>query len=229
MSDLIIIDITDRENTILKGSNELKKITGKGTLLVKNPSQTSRLWNLECDLKEVLNTSSERQLDVGILNPGKKYDHQYEIENLKNPCLNVKEIFDTAREISDKVNNVFLFGNQNLCKIELNLKNTLEVPILEVKLKREMPAFFQNLELRNPSNGNIELSEEDGKRTILWNLESINPGETAKAVIIFNAVINERKDYELGELNVTHLINNHQLTLMDPEVRGLTDSLSGLI
>jgi hypothetical protein len=228
MSDLIIIDITDREKIVLGGVNELKSLNGSGKLLIKNPSQRSRLWNLECDLKEVINTNSERELDVGILNPEKEFTHAYEIQNLKEPCLIVEETFDTARDNSEVVNNTFLYQYKNHCKLLITLTNPLEVPILEIKLRRDMPSFFQDIEVRNPNNGQVELTEEDGKRKLLWNIEALNAGEIAKLEVILISVIDERKDQELGDLNVTYLVNNHKLTMMNPEIRGLTDSLSGI-
>ncbi len=57
--NLVIIDLTERERIVLDGSQNLKEISGKGTLVVKNPTQRSRLWNLICDVKENVNTSLE--------------------------------------------------------------------------------------------------------------------------------------------------------------------------
>ncbi|MEJ2252256.1 MAG: hypothetical protein P8Y97_21660 [Candidatus Lokiarchaeota archaeon] len=228
MSDLIIIDITDKEKTVLDGVNELKELAGSGKIIIKNPSQRSRLWNLECDLKEVINTSSDRELNVGLLNPEQEFKHLYEIQNLNEPCLKVKETFDTARNISECVNNTFLYKSKNLCKLKLNLENTLDVPILEIKLKREMPLIFQDIELRNPNNGHVELKEENGNKELVWNIESLNAKETATLEVVMISVVNERNNQELGSLNVSYLINNHHLTMIDPEIRGLTDSLSGV-
>ena len=127
MSDLIIVDITENEKILLDGSLNLKEITGNGKLVIKNPSQKSRLWNLTCDLKEIVNTTiSERELNAGILNPAQEYVEQYEIKNLKAPSLKVMEIFDTDVNTGDKVNNAFLFDYDNRCKLKLILTNPLD-------------------------------------------------------------------------------------------------------
>jgi len=57
MSDLIIIDITESEKAALDGLSNLKEIRGNGIILIKNPTEKSRLWNLNCDLKEIVNTT----------------------------------------------------------------------------------------------------------------------------------------------------------------------------
>jgi len=118
MSDLIIIDITDIEKTKLDEASNLKEISGEGKISIKNPTKKSRLWNLICDLKEIVNTSLEsRELNIGILNSSQEHITSYQINNLKEPSLKILEIFDTERELPDKINNAFRFENTNKCKL----------------------------------------------------------------------------------------------------------------
>ena len=80
--NLVIIDITDRIFVLLDGSQNLKEISGKGTLLVKNPTQRSRLWNLICNVKENVNTSLEtKEITVGTLNSAQNFNQEYEIRD----------------------------------------------------------------------------------------------------------------------------------------------------
>lgn len=51
LQNLIIVDITDREYIELGEKSEIKSIKGDGTILTKNTSQNSRLWNCTNDLK----------------------------------------------------------------------------------------------------------------------------------------------------------------------------------
>ncbi|MHA1933250.1 MAG: hypothetical protein ACW96X_11950, partial [Promethearchaeota archaeon] len=102
--NLIIIDVTDKEKIILDGSQNLKEITGNGTLIVKNPSQKSRLWNLVCDVKEPVTTNLDsKELSVGTLNPTQEFTKDYEIKDLKGPSLKIEEIFDAEKSIPGKV------------------------------------------------------------------------------------------------------------------------------
>jgi hypothetical protein len=227
--NLIIIDITDKEKIILDGSQNLKEIIGNGTLLVKNPTQKSRLWNLSCDVKEPVNTNLDsKELAVGVLNPAQDFTKDYEIKDLKGPSLNVEEIFDAEKSISGKVNNAFLYQNDNKCSLKLILANPLNLPILEIKVKRDMPAFIQEIEMRNPSNGDASLKEEEGKRILSWEVPSLDGQNQAELEIFFTVKMNELSNQELGVLTVNYLINNYKLTMMNPEVRGLTDSMSGI-
>jgi len=227
--NLIIIDITDEEHIILDGSQNIKEITGNGKLIVKNPTQRSRLWNLLCDVKENVNTSIDsKELSVGTLNPTQEFPREYEIKDLKDSSLKVEEIFDTDKSDSGKVNNSFLCKTDNKCSLKLILTNPLNLPILDIKVKRDMPAFIQEIEMRDPSLGNASLKEEDGKRILYWEITSLEVEKNAELEIFFSVNIKELAAQELGVLNVNYLINNYKLTMMNPEVRGLTDSMSGI-
>jgi len=227
--NLVVIDITDREHIVLDGSQSLKEISGNGTLLIKNPTQRSRLWNLMCNVKENINTSLEsKELTVGTLNPAQDFKKEYEIRELKDSSLKVQEIFDTDKSDPDKVNNAFLYKTDNKSSLKLILTNPLNLPILDIKVKRDMPAFIQEIEMRKPSNGDANLKEEGGKRILAWELTSLNANNKAELEIFFTVNIKELTSQELGALTVNYLINNCKLTMMNPQVRGLTDSMSGI-
>ena len=227
--NLIIIDITDEEHIVLDGSQNLKEIIGNGKLIVKNPTQKSRLWNLLCDVKENVNTSIDsKEITLGTLNPTQEFAKEYEIKDLKDSSLKVKEIFDTDKSDSGKVNNTFLYKTDNKCSLKLILTNPLNLPILDIKIKREMPAFIQEIEMRDPTLGDASLKEEEGKRILYWEIISLEGEKNAELEIFFNVNIKELAAQELGVLTVNYLINNYKLTMMNPEVRGLTDSMSGI-
>jgi len=227
MTKLILIDITEKENTLLDDKQEIKEITGSGTLVVKNTSQKSRLWNMRGDVKENVNTSLQKELDIGLINPGEEYTNEYNVEELKHPTLKVEETFDTARNILDRVNKAFLYNNNNECKLKIELTNPLETPISNIIVQREIPAIFQNLELSKPTVGEASVIEEEGK-TLNWKIDSLGDNQTAQLTLLCNAIVNKRENQKLGELQVNYLIEGYQRTMIDPEVEGLTDSLSGV-
>jgi len=229
MSDLIIVDITENEKTLLDGQLNQKEIKGNGKLLIKNPSQESRLWNLGCNLKETINTSlSSRKLSVGVLNPTQEFSSKYEIQNLKEPSLKVVEIFDTAMSIPDKINNTFLFETENKCKLNLVLTNPLDIPISNIKVNRIIPSFFQEIELINPNIGIAGIKEDTETKALNWDIVSLDGKQRAELVLICSVNLKDKDVKALGTLNITYLINNYKLTLINPEVRGLTDSMSGI-
>jgi len=229
MSDLIVIDITENEKILLDGSLKQKEIRGNGKLVLKNPSQKSRLWNLSCDLKETVNTSiKSRELNIGTLNPTQELIQEYEIQNLKQPNLIINEIFDTETSISDKVNNAFLYLRENKCKLRLTLSNPLDLPILDIKLNREMPTILQDIEIPTPNLGTVNIKEEGEKRYLSWEIVSLEGKSRAELDILCKVNVQETNVQSLGALNVSYLINNYKLTMINPEVRGLTDSMSGI-
>ena len=235
LKNLIVIDITDYEDTVLSptgigatGAHDIKEIKGKGTLLIKNTSQKSRLWNLSCDLKEIINTNLEKVLTVGTVNPNQDFKQEYEIQNLKEPCLKVIETFDAERDLSGKVNNAFLYENTNKCNLKIDLTNPLEIPFTEITVTKEMPPLLQDIEIKSPNFGNAELGQEEGKKILTWKVENLPQKETATLEVYCVANVKERKDQTLGNLRVNYLIDNKILTMIKPEVKGETDSMSGV-
>ncbi|MFW9972636.1 MAG: hypothetical protein ACFFDF_20795, partial [Candidatus Odinarchaeota archaeon] len=161
-------------------------------------------------------------------NPTQEFSKQYEIKELKDSSLRVEEIIDTDKSDSGKVNNAFLYKKDNKCSLKLILTNPLNLSILDIKVKREIPAFIQEIEMRKPSQGEANLKEEGVMRTLVWELTSLGPENRAELEIFFTVNINELSAQELGGLKVNYLVNNYKLTMMNPEVRGLTDSMSGI-
>ena len=229
MSDLIIINMIENEKTFIDVQLNQKEIKGNGKILIKNPSQKSRLWNLGCNLKEIVNTTlSSRELSVGILNPNQEFSNEYEIHNLKEPSLKVVEIFDTAISMSDKLNNTFLFETENKCKLSLILTNPLDIPISNIKVNRKIPSFFQKIELANPNIGIAGIVEDAEEKALDWNIVSLEGQQKAELLLTCSVNLKDKDVKALGALNITYLVNNYKLTLINPEVRGLTDSMSGI-
>ncbi|MFX1327184.1 MAG: hypothetical protein ACFE91_03445 [Promethearchaeota archaeon] len=229
MSQNIVIDITDYEKIILDGSSNLKNIAGNGRLVVKNPSQRSRLWNLICNLKETVNTSiGTKELSVGSLDPTQEFVQEYEIKDLKGPSLIIEEIFDTDVSLPGIVNNTFHFQTDNKCSLKIVLNNPLDLPILDIKVNREISQFIQEIELPKPSLGEANLKEEQGRKILSWEITSLNGTNKAELEVFFTVNIKEKNEQVLGILNATYMINNYKLTMINPEVRGDTDSMSGI-
>ncbi|MFO8018126.1 MAG: hypothetical protein R6U96_05785 [Promethearchaeia archaeon] len=225
---LIVIDITEYESTQLDDFHNIKDLKAAGELKIQNTSQQSRLWNLKCNLKETVNTNLEKTFDIGIINPGEEFSKDYDIQNLKKPSLKVIEVVDTTRDVSDRVNNTFIADSENKCKIKLSLTNKLSVPILNINLSREIPEIFQNIEIKSSNVGDAKMETIDGNRTLIWEIHSLPAEQTTELEVLCAAYPSDREKQSLGSLKMDYLVNKHQLSLIDPEVVGLTDSLSGI-
>ena len=235
LKNLIVVDITDKENTLLipseigaTGEHVLKEITANGTLLIKNDSQKSRLWNITCDLKEIVNTNLNKVLNVGAINPSQEFKQDYTIENLKVPCLKVVEALDSERDISGTINNAFLYENSNKCNLKLALANILDVPFKEITVVKELPDIFQDIEIKTPNIGTAEQAEEDGKKILRWKIQGLGARDIANIEVFCTVIAKERKDQSLGSLKINYIVDNKILTMVAPVVRGETDSMSGV-
>jgi len=229
MPDLIVIDMTDEEIVNLDGSLKLKKITGNGKITIKNPSHTSRLWDLTCDLKEVVNTTIyRRDIKVNFLKPTQSIEFEYEIQNLKDSTLKVDELIDIESNAANNVNTTLLYNADNICKLTIILTNPLESPISNINLTREIPDFFQEVKVNNVNSGLAAITEDKGVRILNWDIVSLEGQKRAKLEISFVIKIKDKEVKSLGSLNITYLINNYKLTMINPEIRGLTESMSGI-
>jgi hypothetical protein len=216
MADLIVIDITENEKILLDGSLNYKGINGNGKILIKNPSSQSRLWNLNCDLKETVNTNiNSRELAVGILNPNQEYTLEYEVQNLKESTLKVNEIFDSERAITE-IN----------CSIKIELINPLDIPISNIRVVKEISKSFQEIELNTPIIGNASVVLEQGQNLLNWEIVTLESNQKAELIIEFNLNPQKKASISLGSLVISYIVNNHKLTMLNPEIRGLTDSIS---
>ena len=229
MSDnLIIVDITDKEYTQLDVNSEIKSIKGDGKVITRNPTQKSSLWDITNDFGEIDNTTlSKKVLEIENLNPGEDHVQDYEIHDLKEPCLKIIEIFDTGIE-SEGTNNVFLYNNANKCKLTLTFTNQIDKPIAEIKSKREMPSFFTEIDFKPLKIGKSDLAEEDGKRFLIWEIETLGANETAELQLTCTVNMQEKTKQSLGDLKITYSINDNSLTMINPVARGLADSMSGV-
>ncbi|MHA1884274.1 MAG: hypothetical protein ACW96S_04425 [Promethearchaeota archaeon] len=227
--NLIVVDITEEEIAYLDSSSNLKEVVGKGKLIIKNPTQKSRLWDLDCDLKEIVKTTFDsRALNIGVLNPAQEIVREYELKGIKAPTLEVKEEFDT--DISDReiINNTFLFQQDNKCLLKIKLENPQNLPILEIKVYREIPDIFHEIEIKSPTKGDTKITEENGKKKLTWEITSLNGREKVELEIYMTSTMNLLTDQTLGSMKITYLVNNYHLSMISPEVRGLTDSMSGV-
>ena len=229
MPDLIVVDITEYEKIRLNSKSEPVHVKADGKIVIKNPSKKSKLWDLSCDLKETVDTSFEtRELDVGILDPAQTFSKEYKIENLKKPSLEVTEAFKNITENNKNVNNVFLLDSNNACELKIVVSNLIKTTISSIKLHRNIPDFFQEIEMVNATNGTARLLEEAGSKFLVWDIHSLERGQIAELLISCKVNPNDTEEKPLGELNVTYSINNYKLSLINPEVRGLTDSMNGI-
>jgi len=91
-----------------------------------------------------------------------------------------------------------------------------------------MPAYLVEIEIGTPTQGKADLSDEDGKRILLWEIGSLSANETAELQVQCSVNMQEQVKQSLGALNVTYVIHNHHLTMVEPEIHSLTDSMSGV-
>ncbi|GAH10173.1 unnamed protein product, partial [marine sediment metagenome] len=117
---------------------------------------------------------------------------------------------------------------ENKCKLSLVLINPLDIPISNIKVNRQIPSFFQEIELMDPNIGTAGIIEASDLRFLSWDIVSLEGQQKAELNLTCTVDLKDKDVKALGTLNITYLINNYKLTLINPEIRGLTDSMSGI-
>jgi len=226
---LVVIDITEKENFILDDLGNVKELNGNGMLRIKNPSDHSRLWNISCDLKETVKTSfTSREIKIDTLDPSKDFSSEYTISDLKKPLLTITDKFDTLSDFSDRENNTFLFAQDNKCQFKILLSNQISGDIINIKLVKEIPPILREIEIIPPNNGTATIKEEEGSNKIFWELNSLGVGQSAELKVNCTGIVNSVDMQSLGKIIVTYIVNNRILTMIDPEIGAITDSMSGI-
>ncbi|MFX1497183.1 MAG: hypothetical protein ACFFBH_06635 [Promethearchaeota archaeon] len=210
MPNLIIVDITETEQTKLDSNGNLKEINGYGTLTIKNPSNKSKLWDLNCDLKEIVNTTMDsREIALDSLNPSQETSKSYQIKNLKKPSLVVTELFNLSNQY-------------NKYSIKIKVTNAIDHLISNIKISRELPDKFKNIEYETPEMGKMKINTVDGVSMLEWDILELIARNSTEVLVKFNMDEVKIKN-SIGSLNVSYDVNKYQLSRLKPEILSNTN------
>lgn len=212
MANLIVIDITETEWIKLDSLGNLNKINGHGKITIKNPSNKSKLTDLNCDLKEIVNTTIDsKEINLDELNPSQEFNKSYQIQNLKKNSLIITELLNPPKE-------------DNRCRLKITLRNPLKLAISDIRVSKELHDHFDNIKFESLNIGTTRIKTLAGIRILEWDIINLDAKSIAELLIHFNMEDSKRKN-SIGSMHISYTINNYQLTRLNPEIRSNTNIL----
>ena len=87
------MDLTENVSCTLTGDNEVKEISAKGVLTIKNLSSKNKLWSCELHLKGASSTSlKEETYNVGEVPAGGTWSLEYDIPVEENNIFTIAKL-----------------------------------------------------------------------------------------------------------------------------------------
>jgi len=222
----IIVDIEEHESTKIDGKNNIVEISGKGTLSVKNPSQESRLWNLDLKIDDLDFTNLPAEESNEALEPGSSWDFDYEVENLKEPILQLKEVFDTSKDEEGVNQNFVKLIGKDPASINITLTNVSEKSIQDIELKKVVPAYLTNVKILKTAPG--EANFDMDSKNLIWNIKKLGAEKTAELLVEGIPEIKDSSIKSGNEVDVTYTSDMNQRSKIQPSIEALTDTMTGI-
>ncbi|MFX1295130.1 MAG: hypothetical protein ACFFD2_09805 [Promethearchaeota archaeon] len=221
----IIIDFTEREESIYKPPGELAKLTVTGEVSIINTSETHRLWNIGLNLKslEMIDSELTPEMKVGELNAQSKWFKSYEVKNEEiqtKTSLKITEIIDTYYEKGTEINQALVKDHQMPISFTISLENTIESTISNIKLLKNIPEEFGTPIIDSPPQGEARFDESS--RNIVWDGFNLISGGVQSLIIRIGLKPEQTEPYNTGNIEVDYLVPN----LIRSKLSGITTALS---
>lgn len=225
-SKKIIIDITEKEETILSGKGELESITMNGTITVKNPSSSHRIWNSNLLLEGINSISiQDSVLKIGEISAGNSKEFTYEIsttEVVQKPMIELSEIIDTYFEKEGENHWNFVLNHRMPTSFTLKLSNKSKAEAI-CHLTKWVPDYFDTPHIDAPGSGNTEYKED--VRELHWNEVKVLPDEEVTLSFRVGATPYGIDLHETGKIEVNYEIPTLIRSTVTGRIDGLSDNL----
>ncbi len=224
----VIIEFTEKEESIYKPPGDLAKLTVTGEVKVVNPSNAHRLWNIVLSLHglEMLTSDLSPETKIGELNPNSEWGAHYEVKSEEIPTttsLKITERIDTYYEKGVEVNWALVKDHQMPVSFTISLENTTSNQITDIKLVKQLPDFFGNPIIDPPDQGNARFDESS--RTIIWEDFNLVPGGVQSLIIRVGFKPDKTEPYPTGNIEVNYLVPDLIRSKLTGTVTSQSDSM----
>lgn len=224
----IIIDLTEKEESIYKPPGDLTNLKVTGEVNIINPSEQHRMWNVLLSLKalETLKSELEDDTKIGELSAKSSWTKPYEVklgEIQTKTLLKLTEIIDTYYEKGVEVNWALVKNHQMPISFTISLENTSENTITNIKLVKDLPPVFGNPIIDAPAQGDAAFDE--GARKIIWDGFSLVPGGVQSLVIRVGFKPDRIEPYDSGHIEVNYVVPGLTRSKISGNTAALSDSM----
>ncbi|MFX1296169.1 MAG: hypothetical protein ACFFD2_15130 [Promethearchaeota archaeon] len=221
----IIIDFTEKEESIYKPPGNLEKLEVTGDINIINPSNEHRLWNIILSLKGLKAVESELDgvIKVGEVNPKTSWSKSYLVKNSEiktKTMLKLTEVIDTYYEKGTEVNWALVKEHRMPTSFTISLENTCQNTITKIKLVKHLPEEFGEPIIDVPPQGDSKFDKDS--RTIIWDGFNLVPGGVQSLIIRVGFEPNRIEPYDTGNIEVNYIVPD----LLRSKISGTTNSHS---
>nr|MDO8112668.1 hypothetical protein [Candidatus Sigynarchaeota archaeon] len=207
-SEILVASVDEVVSHEMSHEGDVKSIKGSGAISVTNRARNQPVWDVNLNVDGGDNTDlPEKQFHVNELRPGEDWKKEYSMtfkEGTKPPIL-VSEVINTAPS-GEQPSIVYVLdteGNGQVTSIKIDVSNASQKPANTIKIVKEIPNLFGDVEIGSPSKGNAR--REQGQ--VIWTIDDL--GATEKATLEFNAkaFAKEITRYPSGDIDVEYRID----------------------
>ncbi len=205
----IIIDFTEREESIFKAPGDLQKFTVTGEVSVINSSDAHRLWNTILSLKglEMVTSDLASDIKIGEIRLKGKWSAPYTVKSDEIPSkasLKLTEVINTYYEKATVINWALVLNHRMPVSFTLSLENPTSKPITKINLVKHLPEIFGEPIIDPPSQGDIKF--DTTSRNIIWNDFSLAPGGAQSLIIRVGFEPDQIDPVPSGNIDVNYVV-----------------------
>lgn len=171
----VVISLDEKDDCTLDHDNNVKDLSIKGVLSIKNTSSSYRIYNTYLSVsKRGLTDTAEGRYPVGEIAPEKHWTKDYAIST-DAPTLLLRESIDTDyNEKADEPHRAFYADKENSTSFKISVRNNFDHDIAKIVVKKAMPPELSEVQTEAQS-GQVDVDE--GERIIQWTIEGLKPNE----------------------------------------------------
>jgi hypothetical protein len=225
----IIIDFTEKEESIYKPPGKLEQLKVTGEASVINLSDKHRLWNILLSLKGLSVVKSELtdQTKVGEINAKAKWAKSYEVKNEEiqtKTLLKLTEIIDCYYEKPTVINWALVKDHQMPVSFTISLENTAdEATVSKIKLIKNLPKELGDPIIDPPAQGDVRFDQ--ASRNIIWEGFNLVPGGIQSLIVRVGFKPTRIEPYNSGNIEVHYVVPEKTRSRMTGTTNALSDSM----
>jgi uncharacterized repeat protein (TIGR01451 family) len=217
----LVIQIREREHTVLNADNSIARFDPRGRLIVRNESRRASIWDAELEPNSPNNsTLGTGAFKLGQLDPLEQWEKEFIIKDLEVPMLFVSEVVDACYERSG-INKAFVFGQTMPVEFTITLRNRSGGTLTDIVVTKTIPPDFNEVEPLNIPIGKMEYNPISGKA--VWTIKELEPERVVILLVRATMTAEDATPVRTGKLDVVYKVPNVSRSLLIPILRGVTD------
>jgi hypothetical protein len=220
----VIISLDEKDDCVIDRDNNVKDLSIKGVLSIKNTSGSYRIYNTYLSVsKRGLTDTAEGRYPVGEIGPEKLWTKDYAVST-DAPTLLLRESIDTNyNEETEEPHRAFYFDKENPTSFKISIRNNIDHDIAKIVLRKAMPPELSDVQAEAQS-GEVDVNE-DG-RFIQWTIEGLKPNEDS--TLNFRGIVRPKASQPIkcGQIETNFKVDGGVRAGLEVTLESLTKSLS---